>query len=56
MVVTRAVGLLGEDLVADRAAVPVEADVGYQILAFVAILALCGIAMWRTWREQHTYV
>jgi small-conductance mechanosensitive channel len=30
--------------------------VGYQILAFVAILALCGIAMWRTWRDQHTYV
>jgi small-conductance mechanosensitive channel len=30
--------------------------VGYQILAFVAILALCGVAMWRTWRDQHTYV
>ncbi|HEU5477591.1 MAG TPA: hypothetical protein VFU64_07175 [Gaiellaceae bacterium] len=30
--------------------------VGYQILAFVAILVLCGIAMWRTWRDQHTYV
>ena len=30
--------------------------VGYQILAFVAILALCGIAMWRTWRDQHTYI
>ena len=30
--------------------------VGYQILAFVAILALCGIAMWRTWRDQHRYV
>jgi len=30
--------------------------VGYQILAFVAILALCGIAMWRTWRDQRTYV
>ena len=29
--------------------------VGYQILAFVAILVLCGIAMWRTWRDQHTY-
>ena len=23
---------------------------------FVAVLALCGIAMWRTWRDQHTYV
>jgi small-conductance mechanosensitive channel len=30
--------------------------VGYQILAFVAILVLCGVAMWRTWRDQHTYV
>ena len=30
--------------------------VGYQILAFVAVLALCGLAMWRTWRDQHHYV
>jgi small-conductance mechanosensitive channel len=30
--------------------------VGYQVLAFVAILALCGLAMFRTWRDQHTYV
>ena len=30
--------------------------VGYQILAFVAVLALGGISMWRTWRDQHTYV
>jgi phage shock protein PspC (stress-responsive transcriptional regulator) len=30
--------------------------VGYQILAFVAVLALCGLAMWRTWRDQHRYV
>jgi hypothetical protein len=30
--------------------------VGYQILAFVGVLALCGVAMWRTWRDQHTYV
>jgi small-conductance mechanosensitive channel len=29
---------------------------GYQLLAFIAVLALCGIAMWRTWRDQHTYV
>jgi len=29
--------------------------VGLQILAFVAVLALCGFAMWRTWRDQHTY-
>jgi small-conductance mechanosensitive channel len=30
--------------------------VGYEVIAFVAILALCGFAMWRTWRDQHTYV
>jgi hypothetical protein len=30
--------------------------VGYQVFAFVAILALCGFAMWRTWRDQHTYL
>jgi small-conductance mechanosensitive channel len=30
--------------------------VGYQVFAFVAILALCGFAMFRTWRDQHTYV
>jgi hypothetical protein len=30
--------------------------VGSQVLAFVAVLALCGLAMWRTWRDQHTYV
>jgi hypothetical protein len=30
--------------------------VGYEVLAFVAVLALCGFAMFRTWRDQHTYV
>jgi phage shock protein PspC (stress-responsive transcriptional regulator) len=30
--------------------------VGYELLAFVAVLALCGLAMFRTWRDQHTYV
>jgi fucose 4-O-acetylase-like acetyltransferase len=28
---------------------------GLQILAFLAVLALSGLAMWRTWRDQHTY-
>jgi small-conductance mechanosensitive channel len=28
---------------------------GFEVFAFVAVLALCGFAMWRTWREQHTY-
>jgi len=26
-----------------------------QIIAFVGVLALAGLAMWRTWRDQHTY-
>jgi small-conductance mechanosensitive channel len=30
--------------------------VGFQVIAFVAVLALCGLAMFRTWREQHRYV
>jgi small-conductance mechanosensitive channel len=29
--------------------------VGFEVIAFVAVLAFCGFAMWRTWREQHTY-
>lgn len=28
---------------------------GYQLLAFVGVLAICGLAMWRTWKDQHTY-
>ena len=28
---------------------------GVQILAFVGVLVLCGVAMCRTWRDQHTY-
>jgi small-conductance mechanosensitive channel len=28
---------------------------GLQVLAFVFVLVLCGFAMWRTWRDQHTY-
>jgi small-conductance mechanosensitive channel len=28
---------------------------GFQVIAFVAALALCGLAMFRTWREQHRY-
>ena len=29
---------------------------GVQVIAFVVVLALCGFAMFRTWREQHRYV
>jgi small-conductance mechanosensitive channel len=28
---------------------------GLQVIAFVAVLALCGLAMFRTWRDQHRY-
>jgi hypothetical protein len=26
------------------------------VLAFVVVLACCGFAMWRVWRDQHHYV
>jgi small-conductance mechanosensitive channel len=29
---------------------------GVQLLAFVAVLLLCGLAMFRIWRDQHHYV
>jgi len=28
---------------------------GLQILAFIGVLVLTGLAMWRTWRDQHSY-
>ena len=28
---------------------------GLQVLAFVGVLVLAGLAMWRTWRDMHTY-
>jgi len=42
--------------VADVGAYWYGGALGYQVLAFVAVLALCGVAMFRTWRDQHTYV
>jgi small-conductance mechanosensitive channel len=29
---------------------------GLQVLAFIGVLGLCGFAMWRVWRDQHTYI
>jgi small-conductance mechanosensitive channel len=29
---------------------------GLQVLALVGVLVLSGLAMWRTWRDQHHYV
>ena len=28
---------------------------GLQIIAFIGVLVLCGLAMWRPWRDEHTY-
>ena len=28
---------------------------GGQVFAFIAVLVLCGVAMWRVWRDQHHY-
>ncbi|HZC30240.1 MAG TPA: hypothetical protein VE261_01900 [Gaiellaceae bacterium] len=28
---------------------------GWQVLAFAGVLVGCGFALWRTWRDQHTY-
>ena len=41
--------------VADLAVYSVSGARGLQILAFVGVLAGSGFAMWRTWRDQHTY-
>jgi small-conductance mechanosensitive channel len=29
---------------------------GLQLLAFLAVLVLCGLAMFRIWRDQHHYI
>jgi small-conductance mechanosensitive channel len=29
---------------------------GLDAVAFILVLGLCGYAMWRVWRDQHTYV
>ena len=28
---------------------------GLQVIAFVGVLVICGLAMFRTWRDQHSY-
>jgi hypothetical protein len=28
---------------------------GLETLAFVAVLVACGYALWRVWRQEHTY-
>ena len=28
---------------------------GLDTLAFILVLGLCGLSMWRVWRDEHTY-
>jgi hypothetical protein len=28
---------------------------GLEVLAFVAVIVICALAMWRIWRDQHSY-
>ncbi len=41
--------------VADLGAIWYGGAHGLQVLAFIGVLFCCGFAMWRTWRDQHTY-
>ena len=43
-------------IVADVAAISFTRESGLDAVAFVAVLAAGGFAMWRTWRDQHTYI
>jgi ABC-type nickel/cobalt efflux system permease component RcnA len=43
-------------IVADVAAISFIDESGLDAVAFVLVLAAGGFAMWRTWRDQHTYV
>jgi ABC-type nickel/cobalt efflux system permease component RcnA len=42
-------------IVADIAAISFVDETGLDAVAFVLVLAAGGFAMWRTWRDQHTY-
>jgi hypothetical protein len=42
-------------LVADIAVFSFRGASGLDAAAFIVILFLCGYAMWRTWRAEHTY-
>jgi hypothetical protein len=33
----------------------VSAGSGWNLIAFLAVFVLCGFAMWRVWRDEHTY-
>jgi ABC-type nickel/cobalt efflux system permease component RcnA len=42
-------------MVVDIAAISFIRETGLDAVAFVLVLAVGGFAMWRTWRDQHTY-
>jgi len=42
-------------IVADIAAISFLSETGLDAVAFVAVLAASGFAMWRIWKDQHTY-
>jgi len=42
-------------IVADIAAISFVNESGLDAVAFILVLAAGGFAMWRTWRDQHTY-
>jgi small-conductance mechanosensitive channel len=42
-------------IVADIGVISFVDESGLDAVAFVVVLALCGVAMWRTWRDMHTY-
>ncbi|HZP30646.1 MAG TPA: hypothetical protein VFC99_16970 [Acidimicrobiia bacterium] len=43
-------------IVLDVAAISFVDETGLDAVAFVLVLAAGGFAMWRTWRDQHTYI
>ena len=42
-------------IVADIAAISFLDETGPDAVVFVVVLAVSAFAMWRTWRDQHTY-
>jgi hypothetical protein len=42
-------------VLADFAVYFVRRGSGLEALAFRLVIAICGYAMWRAWRDQHTY-
>jgi hypothetical protein len=43
-------------IVADLAVQWYSGSQGLEILAFLGVIVICAVAMWRVWRDQHTYL